>query len=85
MTQAERNVLYAISEFERYKQVFAVNIAKEYLAVLIQLNEVETAKQSYSSSIITANRSRRMAEAGRLSEIEADQAVQNELRTVGAG
>lgn len=80
LTQAERNVLYAISEFERYKQVFAINIAKEYLAVLIRLNEVKTAKEGYRSLVITANRSRKMAEAGRLSEIEADQAVQNELR-----
>ena len=80
LTQAERNVIYAIYGFERFKRTFAVSVAREYLSVLRQMDEVGNAEENYSSSITSARRSRRLAEAGRLSEIQLDQAVQNELR-----
>jgi outer membrane protein TolC len=80
LTQAERNVVYAIYEFERFRKVFAVDIASKYLEVLNLLNEVQTTRENYRSLITVADRSRKLAEAGRLSEVQADQAVQNELR-----
>lgn len=80
LTQAERNVVYAIWEFERFKKIFAVNIASEYLQVLRQLNEVENAAENYRNLIASTRRSRRMADAGRVSEVQVDQSRQNELR-----
>ncbi len=80
LTQAESNGVYAIYEFERFRKVFAVDIASKYLEALNLLNEVQTTEENYRSLITVAHRSRRLAEAGRLSEIQADQAVQNELR-----
>jgi len=80
LTQAERNVIYAIYDFERFKQTFAVEIASGYLAVLKQLDQVKNAEENYRSLIKSARRSQRLAEAGRLSPIQVDQAVQNELR-----
>jgi len=79
LTQAERNVVYAIYDFERFKRVFAVDIASDYLAVLGQLDAVRNAESNYRSLIASARRSRRLADAGRLPEIQVDQAVQNEL------
>jgi len=80
LTQAERDVLYAIYEFERFKQTFAVDIANGYLEVLSQIDQVRNAEQNYRSLIVSARRSRSLAEAGRLTQIQVDQAVQNELR-----
>lgn len=80
LTQAERNVVYAIYGFERFKKTFAVDIASAYLAVLQQLDEVKNSEQNYRSLIASSRRSRRLADAGRLKEIEVDQAHQNELR-----
>ncbi|MHC4423715.1 MAG: TolC family protein [Planctomycetota bacterium] len=80
LTQAERNVVYAIYEFERFKQTFAVQTAAQYLGVLRQLDQIRNAEENYRRSIVSARRSRRFAEAGRLSQIQVDQAVQNELR-----
>lgn len=80
LTQAQRNVLYAIYGFERFKQIFAVDIAREYLGVLRQLDSVRNAESNYRSLIESARRSRWLADAGRLSEVQVDQAVQNELR-----
>jgi len=79
LTQAERNVVYAIYEFERFKQGFAVSIADQYLAVLEALNNAENAEKNYRNLTAVVIRSRRLADAGRLSEIQADQADQKEL------
>ena len=80
LTQAERNVVYAIYDFERFKRTFAVNVAREYLSVLQQMDEAGNAEENYRSLIASAHRSRRLADAGRLPAIQVGQAVQNELR-----
>lgn len=80
LTQAERDVVYAIYEFERYKRVFAVDVARSYLGVVRQLDSATNAEENYRRLIASARRSRRLADAGRTPEIEVDQAVQSELR-----
>ena len=80
LTQAERDVIYAMYDFERFKRTFAVSVARDYLLVLKQMDEIKNAEENYRSLIASARRSRRLAEAGRLPEIQVDQAVQNELR-----
>lgn len=80
LTQAERNVLYAFWEFEQYKKQFAVDTATNYLSVLQQLDAIKNSEADYRSRIASAQRSRRLADAGRIQEIEVDQAVQNELK-----
>jgi outer membrane protein TolC len=79
LTQAERDVVYQVWTFERYKRTFAVGIAREYFNVLRQMDVVANAQQNYSSAIASARWSRRRADAGRIREIEVDQAVQRQL------
>lgn len=79
LTQAERNVVYRIWEFERYKQTFAVNIARQYYSVLRQVDSVANARANYESAVQSARWSRRRGDAGRISEIDVDQALQREL------
>jgi outer membrane protein TolC len=80
LTQAERNVVYQIWNFERFKHTFAVSIARDYFSVLQQMDQVTNAQEKYRSAIASARWSRRRADAGRLSEVQVDQAVQSELR-----
>jgi len=80
LTQAERNVIYTIWEFERFKKTFAVSVAGDYLEVLRRFNEVENAAENYRNLIASTRRSRQLANAGRITEIEVDQSLQNELR-----
>ena len=80
LTQAQRDVVYAVYEFERFKRVFSVRITSEYLDVLNRLEQVKNAEDNYESLIRSARRSRRLADAGRLEELQVDQAVQNELQ-----
>jgi hypothetical protein len=80
LTQAERDVVYAIYEFERFKKTFAVDVGSQYLSVLNQLDEVKNSEGNYRSLIASSRRSRRLADAGKMGSIEVDQAIQNELR-----
>ena len=80
LTQAERTVVYDMLSFEQYKRSFSVGIARDYLAVLQQMDQLQNAEDSYRRVITSARRSRRLADAGRLPEIQVDQAIQEELR-----
>ncbi len=80
LTQAERTVVYALYNFERFKREFAVSVASEYLSVLSQLDSVQNARDNYERLIVVTRRARSLAEAGELSEISVDQSRQDELR-----
>ncbi|HLB75015.1 MAG TPA: TolC family protein [Sedimentisphaerales bacterium] len=79
LTQAERDVVYKLWDFERYKRTFAVSIARGYFDVLRQMDVVANAKENYRSAVASSRWSRRRADAGRIREIEVDQAIQREL------
>lgn len=79
LTQAERNVVYAIRSFDRFKRTFAVDIAKLYYRLLQRRDVVVNEYNNYQNLI----RSRQRAEAlagDRLGELQVDQARQDELR-----
>jgi len=80
LTQAERNVIYALYSFEHFKAVFAVQVAADYLGVLERRDRVRNAEENYRGLTTSAQRARRLADMGRLPEIQVDQAVQDELR-----
>lgn len=79
LTQAERNLLYEIWDFERFKRTFAVNVARDYYNVLNQIDRVKNSEVSYRSAVISARMSRRKGDAGRMDVLEVDEAVQQEL------
>jgi outer membrane protein TolC len=79
LIQAERDTIYAIWGFERYKSEFAVDVADRFFSVLGLLDVLKNSEEDYRSRIASSRRSRRLADAGTLREIEVDQAVQNEL------
>jgi outer membrane protein TolC len=80
LTQAERNVVYELYAFEHFKHTFAVDVASEYLGVLQLRDQVQNAEDNYRSLTGSTRRARRLADAGRLPEIQVDQSRQDELR-----
>ena len=80
LTQAERDTVYAVWEFERYKKEFAVTITDRYLAVLQAADILRNQEENYRGLIASTRRARRLAEAGKLPQIQVDQSLQNELR-----
>ncbi len=79
LTQAERDAVYAIWSFERYKRSFAVRVSDEYLSVLQQHDTITNAEENYRSLIDATRRARLLAEAGRLPPEDVDEALQDEL------
>jgi len=80
LTQAERNVVYALQQFERFKRTFAVEVASSYFNVLQQQDRVDNDRANYDNLRKSVERLAELAKAGRRSRIEVDQARQDELR-----
>jgi len=79
LTQAERDMVYSLQTFERYKNTFAVQIVQNYMNVLSQMDQVTNAAENYKNLITSANRTSRLAEAGRATIVEVNQALSQEL------
>ena len=79
LTQAERNVLYDIRSFNRYRQTFVVDIVTAYYNVLQQRDVVTNAENNYQRSVESKERLEMESEAGRKSRIDVDEAEQNVL------
>ena len=79
LTQAQRNLVYAVREFEQYKREFMVGISSDYMGVLLSKRTLMNEEDNYRRVIVSTRRSSRMADAGRLSKSDFDQSRQSEL------
>ena len=79
LTQAQRNLVYQVREFEQFKRDFVVKIAASYLGVLRTQQTLRNQEENYKRVVTSTRRSRRMADAGLLPEYQFDKAIQNEL------
>jgi len=79
LTQAQRDLVYTVREFEQYKREFMVGIASAYLNVLLTKRMLVNEEENYKRVIISTRRSRRMADANRMSPSDFDQSRQSEL------
>lgn len=80
LTQAERNVLYAIRSFSRFRKEFVVSIVNDYLRTLQSLDQVENAQSNYVSLQAADEEATLKARAGKLSRFEADETKQRMLQ-----
>lgn len=79
LTQTERNVLYQIRTFNRYRKTFVVGIIDRYYNVLQQRDAVINAKNNYERKQDSTKRLQMEAEAGRTAQFDVDEAYQSEL------
>lgn len=79
LTQAQRDLIYAVRSFEQTKRAFVVEIAGSYLNLLLALRTRQNEDENYKRVILSTRRSRRMADASRMSLSEFDQSHQSEL------
>jgi outer membrane protein TolC len=81
LVQAERNVVYQLRSFERFRQEFAVTVATSYFSLVQQLDTIANNRRSYLQFIDSREQSEALAQRGRRSQIELDQATQSELQS----
>jgi len=81
LTQAERNLVYASRSYERFRRTYAVDVSGRVYRILQQADAVVNEESNYANLQILRKRNEALAESGRLSAIEVDQARQDELRS----
>lgn len=80
LTQAERNVVYAVRSYERFRRSFAFDVASRVYRILQQHDNLVNEQANYDSLEALRRRNEALAQSGRLSEIQVDQARQDVLR-----
>jgi len=80
LTQAERDVLYEVRTYERFRSTFAVSVAEQVYRALQQSDTLRNEQSNYENLVLLRERNEALSEAGRLSDIQVDQALQDELR-----
>lgn len=80
LTQAERDVVYAARDYERFRRTLAVQVADRYYRILQQADEFDNERTNYENLMKLRERNEGLAQAGRLSDIQVNQALQDELR-----
>ncbi len=79
LTQAERDVLYDIRTFNRYRKIFVVNIISEYYGVLQARDTVDITKASYERLIYSTNQLKMEVDVGQRAPSDVDEAMQKLL------
>lgn len=80
LTQAERNVLYAVRDFARFRKQFYVNIVsgqQGYLDLLLNLQAIRNLQQNLVSLEQNLREHEALSEAGIVSTLQVDQVFQS--------
>lgn len=80
LTQAQRNVVYELRIFARFRKSFVVSIIIDYYRILQSLDAVDNAQSNYDNLSIAVDRAQNLAMAGRVRRFEIDQTEQDLLR-----
>ena len=80
LTQAERDTLYEVRSFNRYRKKFVVSVISQYYGVMQRLDAVKNARTNYNTLSQVFGRIEILAKAGRLPQFELDQARQEKLK-----
>ncbi len=79
LTQAERNVIYAVRSFEAFREQLAVDVISAYLGVVQNERDLESQKQNYESVKQSREQIEALFRAGRRTITDFGRAQQNEL------
>lgn len=80
--QAERNLIYAAREFERYRRQFFVDITSEYLDLVVSQRGLDNAERNVESFRNLESRANALYEAGRQDLFQTARAKQDAVEAV---
>jgi len=80
LTQAERDTLYQVRDFNRFRQKFVVSVISDYYKVLQKRDESENAETNYLTMEWIYDNVEVLANAGRVPLLELDQVRQEKLQ-----
>ncbi len=80
LTQAERDTLYQVRTFNRFRQTFVVSVIAQYYEVLELYDLTRNAKSNYNTLALLSGRVEKLTNAGRLPTLELDRMRQEMLK-----
>jgi outer membrane protein TolC len=80
LTQAERDTIYQIRSFNRYRKTFVVSVISQYYLVLRQYDFLQNARNNYEILGEIFGRTEKLINAGRLPRLELDRVRQEKLK-----
>ncbi len=84
LTQAERDTLYQVRIFNRFRKTFVVSVISQYYLVLQAFDAVKNARRNYNTLDWLYERAENLANAGRLPQFELDGISQDKLIALDA-
>lgn len=81
LTQAERNLLYSLRSFTRYRQSFSIDVASSYYRVLQARDTVRNNWQSYQAFLSNLARAEAEAETDRITKTELGRTQERKLQS----
>ena len=79
--QAERNLIYAVRDFEASRRDLVVSVAGDYFNLLTFKTQIESAQTALESAKMDLQRSQAMVDVERILQVEADRANVQVLET----
>ena len=79
LTQAERDTLYQVRSFNRFRKAFVVSIISQYYSILQKYDTVENARNNYITLAWIYERVEILANAGRVPLLEIDRIRQEKI------
>jgi outer membrane protein TolC len=80
LTQAERDALYEVRSFNRFRKTFVVSVINQYYGVLLRLDAVNNARENYNTLGNIEGKIEKLAKAGRVPQFELDRVRQEKLK-----
>jgi len=80
LTQAERNTLYQIRQFNRFRKTFVVSVISQYYRILQFADSVKNAENNYNTILEVYAKVEKLAGAGRLPLVELERVRQEKLQ-----
>jgi outer membrane protein TolC len=78
LTQAERDVVYAMRDYERFRVQFAIDLVADYWTITRQMNDLINVQANYEQVQNTSQETRELFNAGRKNIIDLGRSEQGE-------
>jgi outer membrane protein TolC len=80
LTQAERDTLYQVRAFNRFRQTFVVSVVSQYYGVLQLWDNMENAQRNCEALDVLISKVEKLSNAGRVPQLELERIRQDKLR-----
>jgi outer membrane protein TolC len=78
LTQAERNVIYQVRAFERFRATFAITVVSSYYNIVRQMADLQNVEANYKSFVKSREQIEALSQAGRRTITDLGRAQQSE-------